>query len=82
MFNGERRSGLDSLFGLVSWQIWKERNARCFRDSTATINDLLQLIKDEADRWIEAGAGGLAAFWRRPRDATLQLELRIVSFKT
>lgn len=37
-----------------SWQVWKERNARCFRDSTASINDLLLVIKAEADRWIMA----------------------------
>ena len=64
MFSGERRSGLDSLFGLVSWQIWKERNARCFREASATVIEILQLIKAEADRWIEAGAGGLAALAR------------------
>ena len=61
LFEGERRSGFNSLFALVSWQIWKERNARCFRESTASITDLLHLIKAEADRWIKAGAGGLAA---------------------
>jgi hypothetical protein len=61
LFDGEPRSGLDSLFALVSWQIWKERNARCFRGETASVNKLLQLIKAEADRWIEAGARGLGA---------------------
>jgi hypothetical protein len=45
----------------VSWQVWKERNARCFRDATATIAELLQIIKMEADHWIEAGATGLRA---------------------
>ena len=52
---------MDSLFGLVSWQVWKERNARCFRDSPSTVIELLQLVKEEADRWIETGAKGLAA---------------------
>jgi hypothetical protein len=49
----------------VSWQVWKERNARCFRDATATIAELLQIIKMEADRWIEAGAMGLRALAER-----------------
>ena len=62
--NGQRRKGLDTLFALVSWQVWKERNARCFRDASATIVELLQLIKMEADRWIEAGAAGLAELAR------------------
>ena len=59
MFNGDQRAWLDSLFALISWQTWKERNARCFRDSTATVNDLLQVIKAEADRLTDAGAAGL-----------------------
>jgi hypothetical protein len=46
---------------LVSWQFWKEQNARCFRDVTATIAEMLQFIKMEANRWIEAGAMGLRA---------------------
>lgn len=55
----ERKKRLDTLFALVSWQLWKERNARCFRNAVAPIADTLQLIKIEADRWIEAGALGL-----------------------
>ena len=61
MFNGDQRAWLDSLFALISWEIWKESNARCFRDSTASANELLRIIKAEADRWIEAGAAGLRA---------------------
>lgn len=38
---------------------WKERNARCFRETPSTIGELLARIKDEADRWILAGANGL-----------------------
>jgi len=56
---GTQWKRLDSLFALVSWQIWKERNARCFRDATAPVAELLQLNKMEADRWIDAGALGL-----------------------
>jgi hypothetical protein len=56
-----QRAGMDSLFVLVSWQVWKERNARCFRGSSASVAELLQLIKDEGDRWIQAGALGLGS---------------------
>ena len=45
-------------------QVWKESNARCFRESTGNVSKLLQLIKAEVDRWIEACAGGLAALGR------------------
>jgi hypothetical protein len=52
---------MDTLFTLVPWQVWKERNARYFRDSTASVTELQQVIKAEADRWINAGARWLAA---------------------
>jgi hypothetical protein len=55
---------MDSLFALVCWTIWKERNARCFRETTSSVNEVLQLIKAKADRWIEAGARGLEALAR------------------
>jgi hypothetical protein len=59
MFAGDCRAGFDSPFALTSWELWKERNTRCFRNSTATVDDVLQIIRTEADRWIEAGARGL-----------------------
>jgi hypothetical protein len=61
LFVGERKKGLDFLFALVSWQIWKERNARCFRDVATSMADLQQIIRAEADRWILTGAKGLRA---------------------
>jgi len=59
--NGEQKAGMDSLFALVSWYVWKERNARCFREAASTAFDLIQIIHAEAQRWIEAGANGLAS---------------------
>jgi hypothetical protein len=41
--------------------MWKERNVRGFREATTTVAELLQLVKMEADRWIDAGAMGLRA---------------------
>jgi hypothetical protein len=55
---------MDSLFTLVCWTIWKERNARCFKEATSSVNEVLQLVKAEADRWIEAGARRLEALAR------------------
>jgi hypothetical protein len=55
----KKGADFDSLFALTSWELWKERNARCFRNSTAIVDDVLQIIRTEADRWIEAGAPGL-----------------------
>jgi hypothetical protein len=59
MVTNDRRTGMDSLFALVSWQLWKERNTRCFRESPASIQEILQVFKTKADRWIEVGATGL-----------------------
>ena len=50
---------MDSLFALTSWIIWKERNARCFREAATTVPELLMIIKVEADRWAQAGAKNL-----------------------
>jgi hypothetical protein len=60
-FNGDHRKGIDTLFGLVSWQLWKERNARCFRGATTSAGDTMQIIKSEGERWVQAGAEGLRA---------------------
>jgi NaMN:DMB phosphoribosyltransferase len=62
--SGTQRKGIDTLFALVSWQLWKERNARCFRQENAMAVDTLQAIKREGETWIQAGAKGLEALVR------------------
>ncbi|RLM53052.1 hypothetical protein C2845_PMPSC006798 [Panicum miliaceum] len=44
-----KRKGFDSLFALVSWQIWKERNARVFRQAEASVLQLLAHIKRDTE---------------------------------
>jgi hypothetical protein len=56
-----QRKGLDSLFALVSWQLLKERNARCFRESASLVAELLQVIKAQAELWVQAGAKHLGS---------------------
>lgn len=53
---GTKRKGFDSLFALISWQIWKERNARLFRGAESTLLELMLRIKKEGDEWVAAGA--------------------------
>ena len=60
-WNGVQRSGIDSLFALVSWEVWKERNARCFRAAAVAPVDLISAIRAEAGRWAKAGASGLSS---------------------
>jgi len=52
----ERRKGFDTLFMLVIWLLWKERNAHLFDRYSSSAAQLLQLIKLEIQLWVEAGA--------------------------
>ncbi|KAG0518888.1 hypothetical protein BDA96_09G215700 [Sorghum bicolor] len=45
-WHGDKQRGADTLFALVAWKIWKERN-------------LLSTIKHIVDLWIDAGARNL-----------------------
>jgi len=55
------RHAFDSLFFLVGWFLWKERNARTFGETPRSPALLLQAILDEADFWIAAGFRRLSA---------------------
>ena len=59
------RRGFDSLFFLVGWTLWKERNARTFDAVASSPLQLLTKIMDEAAVW------GLAGF--KPIQALLVL---------
>jgi hypothetical protein len=54
------RWGFDSVFMLIGWIMWKERNARTFDRQSATTLQLMITIKEEAHRWILAGNKHLA----------------------
>jgi hypothetical protein len=54
----EHRKGVDTLFALVSWRIWKEQNARCFQEAVSSVADLMTIIKAEGELWVHAGALG------------------------
>jgi hypothetical protein len=64
-WSGNKRKGLDSLFALVSWRLWKERNARCFREAASTVPELLLVIRADADLWVRAGAKNLELLMSR-----------------
>ncbi|KAJ1266586.1 hypothetical protein BS78_08G163700 [Paspalum vaginatum] len=48
-----------SLFAMVTWQAWKERNCRCFRSSSSDVTQLLTCIREVAELWVLAGARDL-----------------------
>ncbi|XBI91932.1 hypothetical protein VPH35_029135 [Triticum aestivum] len=51
-----QRKALSSLIHLVGWEIWKERNARVFRNKAAPVAVIVNLIMEEAALWAIAGA--------------------------
>lgn len=51
-----KRRGFDSLFTFISWHIWKEMDARLFRNEEVQLQQLLMNIKFEVDLLIAAGA--------------------------
>lgn len=49
------RQGFNSLFFLLDWSIWKERNVRTFDGPSTTPANLLHQVFDEAKDWMLAG---------------------------
>ncbi|WVZ88110.1 hypothetical protein U9M48_034662 [Paspalum notatum var. saurae] len=54
------RKGADTLFGLLCWSIWKERNRCCFDGVAPSINRVLLAVRETAELWIMGGATNLA----------------------
>ena len=54
--HGVARKAMSTLIMLISWEIWKERNARVFRHVAAPANVIIAKIKEEARAWCLAGA--------------------------
>jgi hypothetical protein len=52
----QHRKALASLLMLISWEAWKERNARVFRHHHSATNAIIAKIKDEARAWCLASA--------------------------
>ncbi|KAJ1291706.1 hypothetical protein BS78_02G336300 [Paspalum vaginatum] len=48
-----------SAAALVTWQIWKERNARCFRSEVSLVESIVFTIVSNASEWARAGAKAL-----------------------
>ena len=54
------RKGVCSLIMLISWEIWKERNARIFDRKEATSDNVFFKVRDDLGSWVLAGAKDLA----------------------
>jgi hypothetical protein len=55
-WSGGKKKGFDRLFALVTWEIWKERNAPIFRRVSTQASQVVALIKQQGELWIDAGA--------------------------
>jgi hypothetical protein len=60
------RKGIASLFILVCWGIWNERNARIFRGKTSTLRSVISWIRDEVREWSFANAKALRRLMFEP----------------
>ena len=47
--------GFDSLFFLVSWRLWKERNVWTFNGISTDVGGLVSVILGKAEEWCLVG---------------------------
>lgn len=59
------RKAIRALAMLVTWEIWKERNARVFQHHGSSALSLFTKTKAEASNWSLAGAKHLESLIRR-----------------
>ena len=52
----EKQQAVKTMLMLVSWSIWKERCSRVFLNKRMTVQQIMQLIQDEARAWAFVGA--------------------------
>jgi nicotinamide riboside kinase len=56
------RRSFDLVLLLVSWVLWKERNARVFDNRRCSAQQAMRALLEEADDWISAGFVAIAEF--------------------
>ena len=56
----QSRRPLASLMLLISWELWKERNAWIFRNTTVPVGIIVARLKEEASFWSLADAKHLS----------------------
>jgi hypothetical protein len=64
-WTGSCMRGADTLFALIAWEIWKERNAQCFCRANIEVQALMAGIKCQAEQWVQAGAKHLGCLLQR-----------------
>jgi hypothetical protein len=64
-WTGSCRLGAEFIVMLISWELWKERNARCFRGAATQLQSLLATIRKLVELWVQAGAKNLGCLAQR-----------------
>ncbi|KAJ1272515.1 hypothetical protein BS78_06G207400, partial [Paspalum vaginatum] len=54
------RAGADTMFGLICWLIWKERNRCCFDGDQPDMARVLRSVAETAELWMQGGARNLS----------------------
>jgi hypothetical protein len=62
---GHTKKAIVSVMMLVTWEIWKKRNARIFRNTASPETIVVANIKEEAHLWALVGAKHLRALMSR-----------------
>jgi hypothetical protein len=57
---GQLRKAMATLAILISWEVWKEQNARVFRNDASTTKMVIEKITEEALLWGYVGAKALS----------------------
>ena len=59
------KKAIGSVLMLLIWEIWKERNARVFRNTASPTTIITAKIKEEAHLWALTGANHLSELMSR-----------------
>jgi hypothetical protein len=65
-FSSKDRKGFDTLVILISWRLWKQRNARVFQNLNKqySVEGLIDQITQDWEQWATAGLGGCISYAR------------------
>lgn len=64
----QHRHAWSSVVQLVWWTVWKERNARIFRQHASSHHEVFYRFKDDLSAWVLAGRKKTATLIGRPRE--------------
>lgn len=52
----EHKKGIKTMIMMISWELWKERNACVFRAKIPGVSDVIAAIRSNMEQWRLGGA--------------------------